>query len=102
MTIVEQLASAGTINIPLIIVLMAIGAVCKHFIKKLDNDTIPVILLITGIIIVILLHIPFNAQKDILNILVEGIASSTVAVGLHSQGKTIWTLFTGKNVDNNT
>ena len=94
MTFLDQIASAGTINIPLIIVLLAIGAVCKHCFKKLNNDTIPVIMLIAGVVIVILLKIPFDPRDDVLlNVLVEGIASGATAVGIHTQGKTIFTIF---------
>lgn len=93
MTFLDQIASAGTINIPLIIVLLAIGAVCKYCLKKVNNDTIPVIMLIAGVVIVILLKIPFDPQDDVLNVLVEGIASGATAVGIHTQGKTIFTIF---------
>lgn len=99
---IEQIFNNSTINISLVIILLAIGAIVKHCIKNINNDTIPIIILISGIVISILLKIPFkDIQTEILNVLVEGIVSGATAVGLHSQGKTIWWFFNNKDPNNN-
>lgn len=95
MDIIEQITSIA-INVPLVIVLLAIGAVCKHFLAKLDNGLIPIIMIITGVILAVLINVPFKVQDEILNVLVEGIVSGAAAVGLHTQGRTIWALFGSK------
>mgnify|MGYP002767567292 CR=1 FL=1 len=88
--------ATGSINVSLIIVLLAIGAICKHAFTKLNNDTIPVIMLVTGAVLAIIINLPFNPQKELLNVLVQGFVSGAAAVGLHTQGKTIYNLFTPK------
>ena len=65
--IVTQIADLAvtSVNVPLIIVLMAIGYVLKHVIKNLDNSFIPIILGIVAIAILIGINIPINAQDQL-------------------------------------
>ena len=95
MDIISEVLTIGTgaINVSLIIVLMAIGAICKHGIKKMNNDTIPVIMLVCGIVLAIVFNLPFNPQTELLDFLVQGIVSGAAAVGLHTQGKTLFNIF---------
>lgn len=79
-----------SVNIALVIVLLAIGYIIKHFAAKINNDLIPPILLILGIIFALLLQIPdgFGSSDIILSTLVTGIASGFTSIGLHQTGKT--------------
>lgn len=88
--IVTQIADLAvtSVNVPLIIVLMAIGYVLKHVIKNLDNSFIPIILGIVAIAILIGINIPFNAQTQLLGLLVEAIVNAVFATVFHDQGKT--------------
>lgn len=84
----EDLVSVN-INIALIVVLMFIGLLLKHAIKKLDNAWIPLILGIFGMVIAVLMKVPFNPQTDLLNILVEGIVAAVFATIFQSKIKDI-------------
>lgn len=81
--------SLAQVNIPLIIVLMFIGYVLKHFVKKLDNATIPIWLGIIGIILSVLMQVPFNPQEKLLIVLVQGIVCAFLATILFDKIKDI-------------
>lgn len=85
---IEDLVSVN-INVALIVVLMFIGFFLKHAIKKLDNSWIPLILGILGMVISVLMKIPFNPQTDLLTILVEGIVAAVFATIFQSKLKDI-------------
>ena len=85
---IEDLVSVN-INVALIVVLMFIGFFLKHAIKKLDNSWIPLILGILGMVISVLMKIPFNPQTDLLTILVEGIVAAVFATIFQSKFKDI-------------
>lgn len=92
MDILNQLTetSLSGINISLVIVLVGVGAVLKHAIKNLDNNYIPVILITLGAILVVCTNIPFNAQTELLSLLVSGMASGFCATMVHSKGRDIF------------
>lgn len=79
--IVQQILdlSLAEVNIPLIIVLMFIGYVLKHFVKKIDNATIPIWLGFIGIVLSVFMNIPFDPREQLLIILVRGIVCAVVA-----------------------
>ena len=85
---IQDLVSVN-INVALIIVLMFIGLFLKHAIKNLDNSWIQLILGFTGMIIAVLMKIPFNPQTELLNILVEGIVAAVFATIFQSKFKDI-------------
>ena len=85
---IEDLVSVN-INVALIVVLMFIGFFLKHAIKKLDSSWIPLILGILGMVISVLMKIPFNPQTDLLTILVEGIVAAVFATIFQSKLKDI-------------
>lgn len=87
---IQDLVSVN-INVALIIVLMFIGLFLKHALTKLDNSWIPLILGVLGMVIVVLMRIPFNPQTDLLNILVEGLVAAAFATILHTKVKDILT-----------
>lgn len=89
--IIQQILdlSVASVNIPLVIVLLAIGFILKHLIKSLDNSNIPVILIIAGIVISICMKLPFNPREQLLTILVEGIASAMIAMIVQTKAKDI-------------
>jgi len=85
---ITDLANAS-LNIPLIIVLLGIGAFLKHAIKVLNNNYIPCILGVISVVIVIVMNIPFNPQEKLLSLLVEAIVAVAAAILVHSQGKDV-------------
>lgn len=89
--IIEQITttSLSSVNIMLVIVLLGIGWVLKHLVSDLKNSLIPVVLMIIGVVLTILLALPFNPQEELLQLLVSGIASGFVASMVHEKGKGI-------------
>lgn len=88
--VIQQIVDLASmnINIALIIVLLAIGFFIKHVIP-VDNKYIPCILGIIAIILVILVNIPFDPQKELITLLVEAIVSTFFASIIQSKGKEI-------------
>ena len=84
--------SQGSINVSLIIILLAIGYFLKHAVKKLSNDNIPWILLILGIVLALVINVPYGPDM-IVTYVIQGIVSGAAAVGLHTNGKTILNIF---------
>lgn len=87
-TQIKDLISVN-INVPLIVILLFIGVFLKHALKKLDNSWIPLILGIVGMVISVLMRIPFNPQTALLTILVEGIIAALFATIIQSKLKDI-------------
>lgn len=87
--IVSQIISLAetSINLSVVIILLAIGYVLKHIIKKLGNEYIPVILLLAGIILAVVIGLPYKTGQDIIPAIITGIASGTAAIGIHQSGK---------------
>lgn len=100
--IIQQITDLATtsLNVPLIIVLLGVGAFLKHAIKKLNNDYIPCILGVLSVVLVIVMNIPFNPQEKLLSLLVEAIVAVAAALLVHAQGKTLLTDFAARK--NNT
>lgn len=98
-TILELIfqTAQGSINIPLIIILLAIGFIIKHCMKKVSNDLIPPIMLIGGIVLALVVNIPY-APNEITSIVVQGIVSGTAAIGLHTNGKGLLEVLPLKNI----
>lgn len=85
---VQELVSVN-INVALIVVLCFIGIFLKHALTKLDNSWIPLILGILGMVISVLMRIPFNPQTELLTVLVEGIVAAVFATILQTKLKEI-------------
>lgn len=78
------------VNITIVLFCLVIGAIIKHFVVKLDNTYIPLILLVSGIVFSIVLAIPTGELKtDTVNIIITGIASAVASIGIHQTGKTL-------------
>lgn len=78
----------ANVNITTALGLMAVGFLIKHvkFLEKLDNNLIPPILLTLSIIAVVLTD-GFTVQS-----IISAVVTAAVAVGLHQQGKNIFTV----------
>lgn len=90
-SVVQQILdlSLAQVNIPLIIVLMFIGYALKRYVKKLDNATIPIWLGVIGIVLSVLIQVPFNPQEKLLTVLVQGIVCAVLATILFDKFKDI-------------
>lgn len=78
----------SNVNIAIVLGLMAVGFLIKHikFLEKVENDLIPPILLLLSIVAVVLTD-GFTVQS-----IISAIVNAAVAVGLHQQGKNIFTV----------
>lgn len=86
----EELLTSDTIasyiDFREILFLLAIGFIAKHFIKKLPNSIIPLLLMVLSIVYGILNIAEFN-MVNIINAIVDSIINAAIAIGLHSSGK---------------
>lgn len=80
----------GSVNVGLVIILIAVGAILKHACKSLNNNMIPVILIPLSVVIVIGLNTPFDLKEMLIPLLVEGIASAYCAIIVHEKSKDIY------------
>lgn len=89
--IISQITS--NINITIVVLLLIVGAVFKHWITVVDNKYIPVILCGLGIVFTVIFHLPIEVNStlgiSIINFIIEGVASGIAATIVHSKGKDI-------------
>lgn len=85
--IVNQITQ--NINITIVVLLLIIGAIFKHWIKWVDNKYIPVILIGLGVVLTIIFHCPIESGALVIGYLIEGAASGIAATIVHSKGKDI-------------
>ena len=76
------------VNVPVVVALMAIGFIIKHvkFLDKISSDVIPPVLLLCSIVAMIVLE-GFSVAT-----IITGIVNAAIAIGLHQQGKNIFTV----------
>ena len=79
----------ASVNISLVIILLAVGYICKHAIKNLSNDVIPIILGVISIIFLVVVNYPFNVQEKLFPIIIEAIATTLIATIAHDKVKDI-------------
>lgn len=81
--------TVSSINIALVIILLAMGYILKAKIKAVKNSDIPVYLIVIGVIISILMEIPFSGKIDMIDIIVRGIASAIAASIVYDKYKDV-------------
>lgn len=79
----------NNINITIVVLLLIIGAIFKHWITFVDNKYIPVILCGLGVVFTIIFHLPISNGAIVISYLIEGVASGIAATIVHSKGKDI-------------
>ena len=82
----------ANVNVPLVVALMAIGFIIKHFklFEKVENVLIPPVLLVFSVV-VLAFENGFTVDT-IIPTIISGIVNAAVAIGLHQQGKNIFTM----------
>lgn len=80
--------SLANVNVSVVVTLMAIGFLIKHikFLDKVNNDVIPPVLLLCSAVFMVITD-GFTVQA-----IISAIVNTAVAVGLHQQGKNIFTV----------
>lgn len=81
------------VNITIVVLLLIIGAVFKHWITMVENKYIPVILCVLGVVFTFIFHLPIAVDTTfgavVIAYIVEGIATGIAATIVHSKGKDI-------------
>lgn len=85
--IVSQITQ--NIDITIVVVLLIVGAIFKHWISWVDNKYIPVILIGLGMILAIVLQLPIHDGAAVVVCIIKGLASGIAATVLHDKGKDI-------------
>lgn len=82
----------ANVDIPLVVALMALGFIIKHFslFEKIENNLIPPVLLVFSIIVLVCRDGLTGAT--IIPTIISAIVNAAVAIGLHQQGKNIFTI----------
>lgn len=81
----------ASINVPLLLVLMALGYFIKHWpiLDKIENNLIPIVLIVIGIAGSLLMG-DTSTKAAITECIMSGIVNAAIAVMLHQQGKNIF------------
>ena len=82
----------ANVDIALVVALMAIGFIIKHFtlFEKVENNLIPPVLLVFSIIVLVFRD--GLTGDTIIPTIISAIVNAAVAIGLHQQGKNIFTI----------
>ena len=91
----ELIAEAmADVNISVVVLLLAVGFIIKHVkkLEKISNDLIPPILLVISLVYEVIMG-GFSFE-----IVVTAVVTAAVAIGLHQEGKNIFTVSIGPKV----
>ena len=88
---------ANYVDFRLVVFLLCIGFLVKHFITKFPNKLIPYLLIVVSLVYM-LTTMDSVSTNSIMNAIIDAIISGAIAVGLHSSGKGIINIF---KTDNN-
>ena len=88
---------ANYVDFRLVVFLLCIGFLVKHFITKFPNKLIPYLIIVISLAYM-LITMDSVSTNSIMNAIIDAIISGAIAVGLHSSGKGIINIF---KTDNN-
>ena len=82
----------ANVDVALVVALMAVGFIIKHFklFETVENNLIPPVLLVFSI--VVLAFRDGFSTETIIPTIISAIVNAAVAIGLHQQGKNIFTM----------
>ena len=84
------------VDFRLVVFLLCIGFLVKHFITKFPNKLIPYLLIVVSLVYM-LTTMDSVSTNSIMNAIIDAIISGAIAVGLHSSGKGIISIFKTNN-----
>ena len=84
------------VDFRLVVFLLCIGFLVKHFITKFPNKLIPYLLIVISLAYM-LITMDSVSTNSIMNAIIDAIISGAIAVGLHSSGKGIISIFKTNN-----
>ena len=87
---------ANYVDFRLVVFLLCIGFFVKHFITKFPNKLIPYLLIVISLAYM-LITMDSVSTNSIMNAIIDAIISGAIAVGLHSSGKGIISIFKTNN-----
>ena len=80
------------VDFRLVVFLLCIGFLVKHFITKFPNKLIPYLLIVISLAYM-LITMDSVSTNSIMNAIIDAIISGAIAVGLHNSGKGIISIF---------
>lgn len=82
----------ANVDVALVVALMAVGFIIKHFklFETVENNLIPPVLLVFSI--VVLSFRDGLTGETVIPTIISAIVNAAVAIGLHQQGKNIFTM----------
>lgn len=89
------------VDFRLVVFLLCIGFLVKHFITKFPNKLIPYLLIVISLVYM-LITMGSVSTNNIMNAIIDAIISGAIAVGLHSSGKGIINIFKTNNSSEST
>lgn len=89
------------VDFRLVVFLLCIGFLVKHFITKFPNKLIPYLLIVVSLVYM-LTTMDSISTNSVMNAIIDAIISGAIAVGLHSSGKGIINIFKTDNNSENT
>ena len=92
---------ANYVDFRLVVFLLCIGFLVKHFITKFPNKLIPYLLIVVSLVYM-LTTMNSVSTNSVMNAIIDAIISGAIAVGLHSSGKGIINIFKTDNNSENT
>ena len=84
------------VDFRLVVFLLCIGFLVKHFITKFPNKLIPYLLIVVSLVYK-LTTMDSVSTNSVINAIIDAIISGAIAVGLHSSGKGIISIFKTNN-----
>ena len=84
------------VDFRLVVFLLCIGFLVKHFITKFPNKLIPYLIIVISLAYM-LITMDSVSTNSIMNAIIDAIISGAIAVGLHSSGKGIISIFKTNN-----
>ena len=87
---------ANYVDFRLVVFLLCIGFFVKHFITKFPNKLIPYLIIVISLAYMFI-TMDSVSTNSIMNAIIDAIISGAIAVGLHSSGKGIISIFKTNN-----
>ena len=87
--IMNQITISDYVDIRLVIFLLALGFSIKHYMRKISNKYIPIILMVSAFVISLPISSDYTVA-GVVNSFVTSVIASTIATGCHSSSKSIF------------
>lgn len=84
--ILSQVDILAYVDVKLLLLLLAVGFIIKHFAKNVTNNIIPTVLIGVSFVYSLLVLDVFD-KNSIINAIVNALLMAALSIGIHSTGK---------------